>query len=115
MMNNDDNGGQMIFGDLGGLKLPDISLTGEVKPRKITSPRKIVPTGDRTRALCVKARMLPPVPQRWTSALVTDKVNLEETNTVWAKALTKDRGMNCNGRKSRGAPPVTSVINGRQG
>ena len=24
-----DNDGQMIFGDLGGLKLPDICLTGE--------------------------------------------------------------------------------------
>ena len=30
----DDNDGQMIFGDLGGLKLPDICLTGEEKPRK---------------------------------------------------------------------------------
>ena len=30
----DDNDGQMIFGDLGGLKLPDTYLTGEVKPRK---------------------------------------------------------------------------------
>ena len=30
----DDNDGQMIFGDLGGLKLPDIYLTGEEKPRK---------------------------------------------------------------------------------
>ena len=29
---NDD--GQMIFGDLGGLKFPDICLTGEEKPRK---------------------------------------------------------------------------------
>ena len=29
-----DNDGQMIFGDLGGLKLPDICLTGEEKPRK---------------------------------------------------------------------------------
>ena len=29
-----DNGGQMIFGDLGGLKLPDIYLTGEEKPQK---------------------------------------------------------------------------------
>ena len=48
----DDNGGQMIFGDLGGLKLPDICLTGEEKPDK-TSPRKLVPTGDRTRARCV--------------------------------------------------------------
>ena len=34
MMTGDDNDGQMIFGDLGGLKLPDISLTGEEKPRK---------------------------------------------------------------------------------
>ena len=29
-----NNGGQMIFGDLGGLELPDICLTGEEKPRK---------------------------------------------------------------------------------
>ena len=33
-MSRDDNDGQMIFGDLGGLKLPDICLTGEEKPRK---------------------------------------------------------------------------------
>ena len=30
----DDNDGQMIFGDLGGLKLPDICLTGEETPEK---------------------------------------------------------------------------------
>ena len=30
----DDNDGQMIFGDLVGLKLPDIHLTGEEKLRK---------------------------------------------------------------------------------
>ena len=48
----DDNDGQMIFEDLGGLKLPDICLTGEENPEK-TSPRKLVPTGDRTRARCV--------------------------------------------------------------
>ena len=34
------------------LKLPDICLTGEEKHRK-TSPRKLVPIGDRTRARCV--------------------------------------------------------------
>ena len=34
MMINDDNDGQMIFGDLGGLKLPDICLTDEENPRK---------------------------------------------------------------------------------
>ena len=32
MMNDYD--GQMIFGELVGLKLPDIRLTGEEKPRK---------------------------------------------------------------------------------
>ena len=45
----DDYVGQMILGDLVGLNLPDISLTGEEK----TSPRKLVPTGNRTRARCV--------------------------------------------------------------
>ena len=35
---NDDNDGQMIFGDLGGLKLPDICLTGEEKPRTKPHP-----------------------------------------------------------------------------
>ena len=34
MMIIDVNDGQMIFGDLRGLKLPDICLTGEEKPRK---------------------------------------------------------------------------------
>ena len=32
ILNDDD--GQMIFGDLVGLKLPDICLRGEEKPRK---------------------------------------------------------------------------------
>ena len=48
----DDYDGQMIFGDLVGLKLPEIYLTGEENPEK-TSPRKLLPTRDRTRALCV--------------------------------------------------------------
>ena len=34
MMSDDDNDGHMIFGDFGGLKLPDIYLIGEEKPRK---------------------------------------------------------------------------------
>ena len=32
MMMDDDNDGQMIFGDLVDLKLPDSCLTGEEKP-----------------------------------------------------------------------------------
>ena len=51
-MTMDDYDGQMILGDLMGLKHPDIRLIGEEKLRK-TSPRKLVPTGDRTRARCV--------------------------------------------------------------
>ena len=31
MMIGDDNDGQLIFGDLGGLKLPNIYLTDEEK------------------------------------------------------------------------------------
>ena len=46
---NDDDYDQMIFGDLGGLNLPDICLTGEEKPRKKLT-QKLVPTGDQTRA-----------------------------------------------------------------
>ena len=47
---NDD--GQMIFGNFGSLKFPEICLTSEENPEKI-SPRKLVPIGDRTRARCV--------------------------------------------------------------
>ena len=38
---------------MGGLKLPDIRLTGEENPEKKTSPRELVPNEDRTRARCV--------------------------------------------------------------
>ena len=48
----DNYDGQVIFGDPGGLKLPDICLTDEENPEK-TSPRKLVPTGDRTQAHCM--------------------------------------------------------------
>ena len=51
-MMSDDDDGQMIFGDLGGLKLPTFVLQVRKNPEK-TSPRKPVPTGDRTRACCV--------------------------------------------------------------
>ena len=54
MIDDDDEDGQMICGDLGGLKLPDICLTDEEKPpKKKNPPRKIVPTRDRTQAHCM--------------------------------------------------------------
>ena len=52
MIDDDNNDGQMIFGELVGLKLPDICLRSEEKPR-IKSPRKLVPIGYLTRARCV--------------------------------------------------------------
>ena len=45
MMSDDDNDGQMIFGDLGGLKLPDICLTGEEKPHPGNLPRPGIEPG----------------------------------------------------------------------
>ena len=42
----------MIFGELVGLKLPDICLEVRKNPEK-TSPKKLVPAGDRTQARCV--------------------------------------------------------------
>ena len=64
MMIDDDNDGQMIFGDLGGLKLPDICLTGEENPEK-TSPRKLVTTDDRTQARCMTGGH----PTTWATAV----------------------------------------------
>ena len=65
----DDNDGQVIFGDLVGLKLLDICLKGEEKPQK-TTPSELAPTGDRTRARCVMSRMLPPALRRWNQKVV---------------------------------------------
>ena len=65
----DDNDGQIIFGDLGGLKLPDICVTGEEKPRKNLT-QETCPNRDRTRA-----RMLAPVPQWWTTLINITRVH----------------------------------------
>ena len=51
MISDDDNDVQMRFGDFGGLKLPDIGLTGEEKPRKNLTQE--TSSGDRTRTRCV--------------------------------------------------------------
>ena len=59
---NDDYDGQMIFGDLGGLKFPDICLTGEEKPHPGNLSRPEIELGP----AAWQARMLPLAPQRWT-------------------------------------------------
>ena len=50
IMDGDDD--QMIFGDLGALSFLTFVLQVRKNPEK-TSPRKFVPTEDRTRARCV--------------------------------------------------------------
>ena len=52
VMIDDDNDGQMIFEDLGGLKLPNICLTGEEKPRKNLTQETCPDRGSK-RARCV--------------------------------------------------------------
>ena len=62
----DDYDGQMIFGDLVGLKLPGIRLTGEEKHRKKPHPGNLSRPGIEPGPAAWQARMLPLVPQRWT-------------------------------------------------
>ena len=61
----DDNDGQMIFGDLGGLKLPDMSYRWGKTPKK-PHPGNLSRPGIEPGPAAWQARMLPPVPQRWT-------------------------------------------------
>ena len=69
-MSMDDNDGQMIFGDLGGLKLPDIRLTGEEKPRKKKPhPGNLSRSGIEPGPAAWQARMLLLAPQWWTHAM----------------------------------------------
>ena len=66
---NDDYDSQMIFGDLGGLKFPDICLTGEEKPRKNFAQETCPDRGLEPGPAAWQARMLPLAPQRWTTYL----------------------------------------------
>ena len=62
---NDDYGGQMIFVDLVGLRFPDNCLTSEENPKKSYPGYLSRPEIEPGPAVW-QARMLPPVPQRWT-------------------------------------------------
>ena len=69
-MRMDDYDGQMIFGDLVGLKFPDIRLTGEEKPRKKKPhPGNLSRPGIEPRPAAWQACMLPLAPQRWTNRM----------------------------------------------
>ena len=68
----------MIFGNLGGLKLPDICLIGEEKPRKIPHPGNLSRPGIEPGPAAWQARMLPPGPQRRTPVLSVTNVLFSE-------------------------------------
>ena len=61
----DDYYGQMIFGVLMGLKLPDIRLTGEEKPRRKPHPGNLSRPWIEPGPAAWQARMLPLAPQWW--------------------------------------------------
>ena len=62
----DDYDGQMIFGDLVGLQLPDIRFTDEEKPQKKPHPGNLSRPGIEPGPAAWQARMLPLTPQWWT-------------------------------------------------
>ena len=74
---------KMIFGDLGGLKFPDICLTGEEKPRKKTHPGNLTWPGIEPGPAAWQARMQPLAPQRWTPLFIKfiyHKIKISERN-----------------------------------
>ena len=62
---NDDYDGQMVFGDLGGLKFPDMSYRCGKTPKK-PHPENLSRPGIEPGPAAWEARMLPLAPQRWT-------------------------------------------------
>ena len=64
-MSMDDNDGQMIFGNLGGLKLPDMSYRGGKTPKK-PHPGNFYRPGIEPGPAAWQARMLPLALQQWT-------------------------------------------------
>ena len=75
----DDYDGQMKFGDLVGLKLLDIRLTGEEKPRKKPHPGNLSRPGIEPGPAAWQVRMLPLAPQRWTNFSDFSRSLLEAT------------------------------------
>ena len=61
-MSMDDYDGQMKFGDLVDLKLPDIGLTGEENPQKKSRPGNLSRPGIESGPTAWQERMLPIVP-----------------------------------------------------
>ena len=84
MMTIDDYDGQMIFGEPWGLKLPDICLTGEKKPH----PRKLVTTGDRTRARCVTGAHVTACPTEVDSPTSKIKGSWHKKYILWVSKKT---------------------------
>ena len=94
MMIMDDNDGQMILGDLGGLKLPDICLTGKETPKK-PHPGNLSRPGIEPGPNAWQARMLPPDQQRWTirqseRTTTKDPVQHKRWTYPWYRAVNRE-------------------------
>ena len=70
MMSDDDNDGQMIFGELGGLNLSYRWGKAPKKPHPGNLSRPVIESGH----AAWRARMLPPGPQRWTVAVCNSQL-----------------------------------------
>ena len=84
---NGDYDGQMIFGDLGGLKFPGICLTGEEKPYSGNLSQPGIEPG-----LAVwQARMLSLAPLRWTNSLINTVLCVSQVfdreKAFWKKTI----------------------------
>ena len=96
----DENDGQMIFGDLGGLKLPEICLTGEENLRKKNLTQETFSTGDRTRARCVTGAHA----TAWTTAvdnMFGENVRIVRENAEIFMKASMDTGLEINPKKTK--------------
>ena len=84
MMIEDDNDGQMIFGDLGGLKLPNICLTCEEKPRKNLTQETCPDRGSNPGPLCDRRACYRLAHSSgWTSSKFTTGVKYQFHQGIW--------------------------------
>ena len=80
---------RMIYDNRGRMwpKFSDIRLTVEGKPRKQLN-QEIDPTGDRTRARCVRGSDVTPRPQRWSEVEGNLKAERRKLNNVsWSRDI----------------------------
>ena len=93
---NDDSDGQMIFGDLGVLKFPDICLTGEEKPRKNLTQESCADRGSNPGPLRDKRACYHLLHSGGQSSMSREKITkLHFVTLTFLRKLTKSMNMVC--------------------